>query len=284
MKPAAHYRQIDAAEAEQLIRSERVRVLDVRTAGEFTSLGHIHGALLLPVDLIASAPATLDGPDEPLLVYCEHGVRSAFAAAFLARAGFTNVINMTGGMATWKGEREYAPVGDASRIGPSSWLLEHADLLSRDGTLLDVACGTGRHALLLSAAGFRVRAVDRDEARIERLRELAHRLELAIDAAVVDLESPEPDLGADAYSTILIFNYLQRSLFPALQGALRPGGVLLCETFTVQQAGRGRPTNREFLLEPGELPRLVAPLEVVRQREGEAQGRYVAGVVARRGA
>jgi hypothetical protein len=59
-----------------------------------------------------------------------------------------------------------------------------------------------------------------------------------------------------------------------------PGGLLLYETFTVDQARRGRPTNPAFLLEHGELPGLVAPLNVVRQRDGDFEGRSVAGVAA----
>ena len=282
MNPAQPYRQIDAAEAERLIRSERVRVLDVRSTEEFTTLGHIPGALLLPVDLIASAPATLQAPDEPILVCCEHGVRSAFAAGLLARAGFAGVINLAGGMSTWRGARDHSPAGPASRIGPSSWLLDNADLLPRDGPLLDLACGTGRHALLLSAAGFRVRAIDRDEGKIGRLRDLARRLDLTTDAAVVDLEGPDLDLGRTDYAAILVFNYLQRSLFPALREALRPGGVLIYETFTTAQAACGHPTNPEYLLEPGELRRLAQPLEILRHREGEADGQHSAAVVARR--
>ncbi len=284
MRPADPYRQVDAAEAAELIRADRVRVLDVRTPDEYTALGHIPGALLLPVDLIASAPATLPEPGKPLLVCCEHGVRSASAAGFLARAGFAQVINLAGGMATWTGPREHSSGDGQGHIGPSTWLLENADLLPRDGALLDVACGAGRHALLLSAAGFQVRAIDRDAGRIERLQYVAGRLGLPLEAAVVDLESADLDLGRDDYSAILTFNYLQRSLFPSLRRALRPGGVLLYETFTVAQAARGHPTNPDFLLQPGELPRLVEPLEVIRSREGEADGRHAAAVAARRNA
>jgi hypothetical protein len=64
---------------------------------------------------------------------------------------------------------------------------------------------------------------------------------------------------------------------------LRPGGILLYETFTKEHGERhGRPSRPEHLLEPGELPRLVAPLEVVREREGEFEGAHVASVAARK--
>ena len=61
-------------------------MLDVRTPGEYAQLGHIPHAWLLPVDLIASAPAVLPGRS-PVLVYCEHGVRSVAASRLLVAAG-----------------------------------------------------------------------------------------------------------------------------------------------------------------------------------------------------
>ena len=74
MSADAPYRQIDAAEAQELIRAEPIRVLDVRSPEEYANLGHIPGADLLPVDLIAAAAATLPDRDESILVCCEHGV------------------------------------------------------------------------------------------------------------------------------------------------------------------------------------------------------------------
>ena len=71
-------------------------------------------------------------------------------------------------------------------------------------------------------------------------------------------------------------------LFPRLVKAVAPGGVLVYETFLVSQAERGHPRNPAFLLEPGELPRLVHPLEVLRSREGDFDGAMLASVVARR--
>jgi hypothetical protein len=127
-----------------------------------------------------------------------------------------------------------------------------------------------------------VRAVDRDEEQVSRLADLARRLRLPLDAATVDLEADGVDLGDEEYELVLVFHFLHRPLFPSLVKALRPGGVLLYETFTKEQARHGRPTNPEFLLDPGELPGLVAPLEVIRQREGEFEGRHLASVAARK--
>jgi SAM-dependent methyltransferase len=165
---------------------------------------------------------------------------------------------------------------------PSSWLLENLDLLARAARTLDVACGRGRHALLLASAGFPVEAVDRDAGLIDGLRATAERLKLPLRAEVRDLETGAADLGTEAYDLVLVFNYLHRPLFPALVRTLAPGGLLLYETFTVEQARRGKPKNPDFLLEPGELRERVAPLVVLREREGEFEGRMVAGVAAQK--
>jgi SAM-dependent methyltransferase len=193
-------------------------------------------------------------------------------------------------------------LGDRAGVpGPSSWLIENADLLpaaapvgrtagSAPPRALDVACGSGRHALLLAAAGFEVQAIDRNAAAIEALRAAAGKLGLAlraeVRAEVRDLEAtgsvPAAAVGPPgAYDLIVVVHYLHRPLFPALVRALVPGGLLLYETFTVDQAARGHPRTPAFLLKHGELRRLVAPLEVIRQREGEFDGRCVAAVAAR---
>ena len=149
--------------------------------------------------------------------------------------------------------------------------------------MLDLACGRGRHALYLARAGFRVRAVDRDAGAIADLRDTAGRLGLDVTCDVLDLETtPPPGLGDACYDAVVVFHYLHRPLFPAIGRALVRGGLLVYETFTVAQSLRGHPRNPAFLLHPGELPRLVAPLEVLDSREAEVDGRDVASVVAER--
>jgi SAM-dependent methyltransferase len=136
--------------------------------------------------------------------------------------------------------------------------------------------------LLLAAAGFDVTAVDLDPAAMADLRARCREIGVSLHAEVRDLEKADLDLGAAAFDLVVVFRYLHRPLFPALRRVLRPGGVLVYETFTRAQAARGRPTNPAFLLEEGELPRLVAPLEVLASGEGEYEGSFVARVVARR--
>ena len=273
------FREIEPREAERMVREGSVRVLDVRTPDEYAGLGHVPGAILLPVDWIPVAAATIDPADPPILVCCEHGIRSAMAARFLVQAGFPGVMNMRGGMSCWSGTRDHAP-GDPYGSGPSSWLVANADLLPRGGRVLDLACGAGRHALLLASAGLEVRAVDRDGGRVAALDGMAKRLGLSIVTEMIDLEGESVDLGMEIFDLIVGFRYLHRPLFGAIVRALARDGVLIYETFTVEQASRGRPTRPEFLLEKGELRRLVAPLGVLREREGDYDGGMVSGIVA----
>lgn len=166
---------------------------------------------------------------------------------------------------------------------PAAWLAMHRALLPSGGNALDVACGRGRHALWLARQGFATTAIDRDAAAIAALDERARREHLPITAIARDLESGGPaGLGDAAFDAIVVVHYLHRPLFPALIAALRPGGVLVYETFTVAQAARGRPTNPAYLLEPGELTHLTAPLRILAAREGDYDGRMVSSVVAQR--
>lgn len=165
---------------------------------------------------------------------------------------------------------------------PLAWLSTHRHLLPPGGRALDVACGSGRHAVWLAGQGFRVQAVDRSATAIAALS--AHPWAAAgrIEARVRDLETGRRVIAADAFEVVVVTHYLHRPLLPQLVAALRPGGVLVYETFTTAQAARGKPTNPDFLLRPGELSTLVRPLTILAEREGDFDGRMVASVVARR--
>jgi tellurite methyltransferase len=169
-----------------------------------------------------------------------------------------------------------------SSQAPAAWLVSNRMRLPPAGRALDVACGRGRNALWLAARGFETTAIDRDAATIAALDDRARREGLSLTALAMDLEADDATFGENAYDVIVVVHYLHRPLFPALRAALRPGGMLVYETFTTAQAARGRPTNPAFLLEPGELPRLVAPLEIHAAREGDYEGRIVSSVVAMR--
>jgi SAM-dependent methyltransferase len=156
----------------------------------------------------------------------------------------------------------------------------NADVIPAHARVLDVACGRGRNAVYLARRGCAVHAVDRDVGALQDLQALADADRLPIRTEVQDLEAGTPPLAARGYDTVVVFNYLHRPLMPVLIQALTPAGVLIYETFTIGQARRGHPKNPAFLLHDGELPRLVAPLRVLRSREGDFDGRLVASIVA----
>jgi SAM-dependent methyltransferase len=169
----------------------------------------------------------------------------------------------------------------ASSVGePAEWLVTHAALLPATGTALDLACGRGRNAIWLAARGLVVRAIDRDPAAIASVRDAAAASHLTINAEVVDVETDTPDFGH--LDLIVVTNYLHRPLFPHLIAALRPSGVLVYETFTSDQARRGKPSNPDFLLAPGELRASTTDLITLAWREGTFADRDIASIVARK--
>jgi|CXWL01.1.fsa_nt_gi dihydroneopterin aldolase len=155
---------------------------------------------------------------------------------------------------------------------PSTFLLEHLHLLPK-GRALDLAAGRGRHALLLAKKGFAVEAIDRDADALEELAGRAQRAGVQIQTTNLDLErDPQHplDLGEARYDVILVFFYLHRPLFPALVRALRPGGMLVYETFTVDNHLRHQhPRRKEFCLLPNELLALTQGLRVRYYSEGQ---------------
>jgi SAM-dependent methyltransferase len=144
---------------------------------------------------------------------------------------------------------------------PSPWVRRFASLIRPGGTVLDLACGSGRHLCWLAAQGYAVTGVDRDAAATAALREQA-------DILVADLENEPWPLGRRRFDGIVVTHYLWRPLWPALRAALAPGGALLYETFAVGQQRIGRPARPDFLLGNGELLRLCEGLRVVAFEDG----------------
>ena len=164
----------------------------------------------------------------------------------------------------------------------AEWVTRLAPAERGAARALDVAMGRGRHALLLARAGFRTFGVDIEHDAVRDAVIAAAGEGLALRGWCADLtRSPLP---VGRFDLIVVTRYLQRDLFPSLAGALTPGGVVLYETFTVAQRALGRgPTSPEHLLEPGELRRRSAGLDVLFYEE-ISEPDALARIVARRSA
>ncbi len=146
---------------------------------------------------------------------------------------------------------------------PSKWIVEHAPLIRKGGKVLDLACGSGRHAIWLAGQGYQVDAVDRDAQAVAGMQAMPN-----INVCISDIETgswPAADQRYSGvyhgiYDGIVVSRYLFRPLLNTLAAMLKPDGVLIYETFMLGNEEYGRPSNPDYLLQPDELKSVYAPL------------------------
>jgi SAM-dependent methyltransferase len=152
---------------------------------------------------------------------------------------------------------------------PSAWVTRWAAWLPAGSTVLDLACGSGRHLRWLAARGLRVTGVDRDAQALAGLAELAQAhgpgaAPAPVELLHADVESGPWPLPERRFDAVVVTHYLWRPLWPLILDSVAPGGLLIYETFCAGHERLGRPARPDFLLQPGELLQVTPPRLVQR--------------------
>lgn len=173
------------------------------------------------------------------------------------------------------------PTSDAHArtTAPSPWIARWSQLLQPQASVLDVACGAGRHLAWFAGRGHAVTGIDRDLQPAQQARAPG-------TLVCADIENgPWPLMAADrpqAFGAVVVTNYLWRPLWPVLLDSLAPGGAFLYETFAAGNETVGRPSRSDFLLQPGELLRVCQDLHIVAYEHGylDSPARFVQRIAA----
>ncbi len=157
-------------------------------------------------------------------------------------------------------------VGEAS-----DWIKRWSHLVPPHGSVLDIACGRGRHMAWFAGRGHAVTGVDRSSDAIDAVRHLG-------EAVLADIENePWPlmqgthvksGMTPRTFDAVVVANYLWRPLLPTITQSVAPGGVLIYETFAEGNQTVGKPSRPDFLLQPGELLRAFSQFRVIAFEEG----------------
>jgi len=164
---------------------------------------------------------------------------------------------------------------------PSPWIQRWSHLISSGASVLDVACGSGRHLHWFAERGCQVTGVDRDIENAQHLLPNARLVQADIENGpwpLVNTTDSEPEL----FDAVVVTNYLWRPLMVTLLASLAPGGVLLFETFAAGNETVGRPVLPDFLLQNGELLHMCRELHIVAFENGflEQPDRFVQRIAA----
>ena len=178
--------------------------------------------------------------------------------------------------------KQQTPQHSDTDLKPAPFLVENINLLPK-GKALDVAMGSGRNSVYLAKMGFEVEGIDVSADAVHDAQHLAKAKGVAITTYVADLEGSYR-IKKSTYDVIICFHYLQRSLIPQMKEALKSGGMIVYETFIVDQAKLfGKPRNPDYLLKYNELLEMFRDFRCLRYREGVIDNKAaVAGIVAQK--
>jgi tellurite methyltransferase len=162
---------------------------------------------------------------------------------------------------------------------PSPFLIEHIDLFPK-GKALDLAMGGGRNAIYLAEQGYETDGVDISPQFVKIATKRAKQKGVLLNARVADLED-DFKIKENYYDLIICFNYLQRNLIPHIKTGLRKDGMIVYETYTIDQIQFGKPKNPDHLLEQNELLDMFRDFRCLYYREGVLEEqRAIARIIA----
>lgn len=264
---------------------ETIAILDVRRPPAFAQ-GHRAGAVNIALEELASRIYELPSRHVPVCIFDDDARRARWAASRLRARGRDRVI--------WRSGEEWLSSGSIE-CGPSKERLwsPHSLLLrgleaaeTKWGGLvgrraLDIACGTGRDAVSMALRGMAVEAWDILPDALARCRDLAARNGVSLTTQVRDVEQ-DLSIEDNRYDAIVCFNFLCRPLMASIARGVRPGGMVVYETFVEEQRRLfGKPRSDAHLLRNSELHAYFPGWEIIHETEGlVAPRRFVASLIA----
>lgn len=253
-------------------------LLDIRPSDDF-SAGHLPQSANIPLEHLATRIHELPDRSVPLCLIDADPGRIAEAQAVLASRGYICACRL-------------ASADDLTESGPARVHLWQPTPLLRQAIdaepappavrALDLACGTGRDAVYLAMHGYRVDAIDILPDALTRAASLAGHCGAKLDPLVVDLRHDWP-FANGSYDLVCMFRFLHRPLLARLPLLLRPGGLLIIETFHEASATTPQgPTSPAHLLASGELHQAFSQLEILHHADAiERGGRFFSQIIAR---
>lgn len=274
---------------------QNAALIDCRPFADYIQ-GHIQAACSVPATELFARLHELPKRSKTLQL-CGKMEDLAVARPFLQERGYTLLADIN-----WSAQlaEQLAQTGQLEVSAQSKQWWQAAPLLQRfvaeimpqhqiqasEG--LDLACGAGRDLIYLAQRGWQMTGVDWSEDSIARVQQLALSQNLTINTLLRDLETdaqPLPEFKPASFGLICVARYLHRPLFPLIRELLKPGGVIIYQTFMqgCENTAIGRPRNPKFLLAPNELAEQFQGFELLLDElELLEDGRPVSAFIARK--
>lgn len=250
-----------------------IPLLDCRLFADFCQAHH-RNACSIPVAELPGRMHELPKNTEPLLV-CGDETSLMQAIPFLTSKGYrvadkifwTNEyaarLQAEGKLETGAGsQRMWQPAPLIARF-VAEFMPEYA---IKPGKGLDIACGAGRDTVFLAMHGWEMTGVDYIPGALERVQQLAASQQVNVTTWLRDLETrqdPFADVAEASFDLVCVARYLHRPLFPWLKRVLKPGGIIIYQTFMQGAEQFGSPRNPNFLLKPGELAGIFSDARIL---------------------